>query len=327
MTRNLVRQRIVARVTESSTGPWSDQLPEPRRGGTTPDVLRTRMVRRRQAPSPVGYLPLCHPEYLREQTRFILGQLVGGDIRRRLLQDVACYLDTHFRRLRDLFVRMEMGDQDAVFETIRLYGLWNAASPDAIDEGSGAKTILLRMIKFAGDRRLPTQPPRAVLLRQLRDAQRTARSYIELWQKMVRHRKPADRLLARTRLRAVGAALVPEMRGQRTRQARGSPFEIAWDYWAEVFRWRQVRGLIRQWPWSPLRAEKIRAAWLAYRLDELTEEPTRVDRDDLLRFCGITSKGHLVQPRRVEEIARTVTARRFGITATRVANILSAQRK
>jgi hypothetical protein len=258
-------------------------------------------------------LAACHPEYSSERLRFWSARMIEQALKRSArrggpssFQEGAAAIvrgfDQHFEIeaaiATKLVARLESGDVEAVFHTIRLYGLWN-------DTPSG------------------TEPPELATLFQLaRRARSLVRHTVGSWQGAAEGPDPSERRRAGKLLRRIGAALIPDMRGRRRHQARGGETQIVMDYWQEVFRWQQVRELIRQWPGR--RAEKVRAAFEAYRLDELTREPTRFDRDDLRRFCGITSKEQLIRPPRVEEVARMVTARRFGVTATRVANILSA---
>jgi hypothetical protein len=277
------------------------------------------MARPRVRVDPHVFLAACHPDYARERFQFVTAQMVRRALlrsRRRGgpatigegLRALAQHLDNDLHAdatvARTLIARMEAGDSRAVFVAIRIYGLWDPVFDEAGSADAAASSELSTVLSLA------------------KKGQTLARKAIEGWQEAVERATPKRRARARAYLRRVGLALIPDMRGVRKGRARESQWEIVSCYWREVFRWQQVRLLIRCW--RGLQAEKVQAAWDAYRLGELTSEPVGLEREDLLRFCGITSTGELVQPRRVEEIARTVTARSFGITAPRVENILSA---
>lgn len=271
------------------------------------------------------WLAASHPDYAAEQEAFIVRQLEGPEARARILRQMANGLAFQIKRANDLIVRMEYGDAEAVHEAIRFHGLWDSATELPKADGPGTRQSVEQFIRFADHAGAGDVVAAGRELLGLHErVQEAARFSVEVWQQLLRTKKPSERLQWRRQLERIGTAMVADMRGRRAKGAGVTSFQLAWGYWAEVFRWEQVRAFLFHAHGAP--ADKIAAVIEAFGLGDLIGDAAGFEREDVVRFCGLTGKGILVAPVSVPDVARTVTARRHGITAQRVANAVSVHK-
>jgi hypothetical protein len=252
----------------------------PRRGG--------RRVARRVAKSAGGaavqeYFSIRHPDYEKAEFRFWFN---WSSIPRLIDSD---QLDQLEDRLQDA------GEAErAVFDAIKLLGLSALHPPvaEASDPDDAA----------------------AAWVQHVEEISRLIWEYVGRWYEDARRANtPAARAAAAQQLRRLGGALAGSRQGKRANTVTDR-FAVYLDYHRTLFRLEQALRLLKVWPWSGSRNERITAVCGAYAFPENEFRlHLRLDKDG--------RPGGKATPR--AEIARTLTGKKFRISESRVASILS----
>jgi hypothetical protein len=283
-------------------------------------------------PPATGHPRRPNPDYIWEEKKFILENVLVDSLRRNTNHggpdSIAALWEAerlHHQCVSSprgvLLARLTDGDLEAVIEVARRYGFDHEEVPclvpvpdTPIPDAEISGLLKPQLAVFSSE---------AEDIRLLRQLRHLAAQIIEWEKAKIISSTTPERRVIRDRLRRVDRAAAQGRRGRRPKHI-GPLREIAVDYYGEVFRWRQVTGVLRGWPGS--RREKVAVARRVYDLDVLAVE-IEVPVDALLWPLGVRPDGEptwlRLQP--PETVAKLVTLTRFPLGDERLLSNLLAK--
>jgi hypothetical protein len=283
-------------------------------------------------PPATGHPRRPNPDYIWEEKKFILENVLIDSLRRNTNHggpdSIAALWEAerlHHQCVSSergvLLARLTEGDLEAVIEAARRYGLDHEEVPCLVPV-PGPPILDAEIAGLLGPQ-LAVFSSEAEDIRILRQLLHLAAQIIEWEKAKVISSTTPERRVIRDWLRRVDRAAAQCRRGRRPKHI-GPLREIAVVFYGEVFRWRQVTGVLREWPGS--RREKVAVARRAYDLDALAIE-MELPVEALLWPLGVRPDGEPtgVRPQPPESVATLVTLTRFPVGDERLLSNLLAK--